>query len=661
MTSTFTTGLLDTQLFGFVNETYTGGKKLDALVGSLAGTGVSYAMTGDATFNILNAADLSGGKLRGGLLEMHLGDSGFGMNLGSGGADISAMSLIGAAGGFKAWGINARLALSKQEEAHRYTVAMRTLSSTGNNADLQLYYELLNGNANIIENPDGAYTAKTTMVNGIREISLGNIRDILSSELSMGVLLSHEANRNGVYDGYEGQVNETARAINGHLATALMLESTYGEGILGGRMSEEAAAYWKRINDDDWGDLGNLLAQYDSSGDFWLLKKDGTIVDDGSADLHWEAVERDKDKSGAATYKTIMAFTGKNKEESLVELLGGAEKAKELLAEKKVKLKGDETIGELGKLLIGSYSGTDTSGALTIGYENFKLNRDYKAIYTSYSNNKKFIDDNMYVHPGNLDALRKANGGEDIPYGVKGNLEYYVVLTDYYNKTPEIAGTKYINDPAGYLLANTTVVSGHGLTSPVRVSNEIAAALISALDDTIKAGGEIPAVEPGGGLGFRFMKNTEPYLELSEHAFARAVDFAPGSNGQYFVPTDPYLDAYLEKQMGMKPGSASGYTDQYKMASLISGYEGYLDTRLQEINKIIAQADTLSLAPAIRDSIKKQYEAEKIIINTIKRDMKRYPKTSFSMEKTFVESMRKSFRWGGDWWRQKDYMHFEMR
>jgi hypothetical protein len=240
-------------------------------------------------------------------------------------------TLLGAAGGFKAWGINARLALSKQEEAHRYTVAMRTLSSTGNNADAQLYYELLNGNANIIENPEGAYTAKTTMVNGIREISLGNMRDILSSELSMGVLLSHEANRNGVDDGYEGQLYETGRAINGHLATALMLESTYGEGILGGRMSEEAAAYRNK----EWTKLDELVSGYSSAEDYWKLTKKGELVDDGSGWL--------RDESG-----DYIGKDGKRISKSDFEKMSESEKSEKVVGAKHIEAGLNKILNSVG-------------------------------------------------------------------------------------------------------------------------------------------------------------------------------------------------------------------------------------------------------------------------------------------------------------------------
>ncbi len=59
------------------------------LAGGLASSGIQYGISGETTLNVLNFADLGGGKSYG-LMEMHLGgDRGFGMNLGSNGTDMS--------------------------------------------------------------------------------------------------------------------------------------------------------------------------------------------------------------------------------------------------------------------------------------------------------------------------------------------------------------------------------------------------------------------------------------------------------------------------------------------------------------------------------------------------------------------------------------------
>jgi hypothetical protein len=102
MASTFATGALGLSDLRDANGYALGDKVFDTgsiasfngVVGSLAGQGLSYAMTGTASFNLLNASDLTGGVLHGGLLEMRVGGSeGFSMNLGQNGADLSATML----------------------------------------------------------------------------------------------------------------------------------------------------------------------------------------------------------------------------------------------------------------------------------------------------------------------------------------------------------------------------------------------------------------------------------------------------------------------------------------------------------------------------------------------------------------------------------------
>lgn len=79
--------------------------KLNSLAGGLASTAVTYGLTGEATFNVLNIADFinPNSKLAGassGLLEVTLGgEKGFSSRIGTGGTDISSSSLLGAVKG----------------------------------------------------------------------------------------------------------------------------------------------------------------------------------------------------------------------------------------------------------------------------------------------------------------------------------------------------------------------------------------------------------------------------------------------------------------------------------------------------------------------------------------------------------------------------------
>ncbi len=64
------------------------------LVGGMAGSAVTYAMTGNVTYNV---ASIMGT----GILEMNLGNNGFGLKIGSGGVDISFQTLQNSVAGLK--------------------------------------------------------------------------------------------------------------------------------------------------------------------------------------------------------------------------------------------------------------------------------------------------------------------------------------------------------------------------------------------------------------------------------------------------------------------------------------------------------------------------------------------------------------------------------
>ncbi len=109
MTSTFTAGSLgQMNLFDGIRNPLTDKvfntasiANFNSFAGSLAGQGMNFALGGDFTLNLLNASDLSGGKLKGGLLELHLGRGGVSMNMGMGGADASFGTIAASMSGLR--------------------------------------------------------------------------------------------------------------------------------------------------------------------------------------------------------------------------------------------------------------------------------------------------------------------------------------------------------------------------------------------------------------------------------------------------------------------------------------------------------------------------------------------------------------------------------
>jgi hypothetical protein len=79
--------------------------KFNGLAGGLVDQGIRYSISGDATFNVANYRlfnlDKEKNLIQGGMVELHVGDSGIGMNLGTGGADISIGTIAGSWSGLK--------------------------------------------------------------------------------------------------------------------------------------------------------------------------------------------------------------------------------------------------------------------------------------------------------------------------------------------------------------------------------------------------------------------------------------------------------------------------------------------------------------------------------------------------------------------------------
>ncbi len=80
--------------------------QLNNLIGSLAGGGVTYALTGNVTLNLVNlnllkTLELTKNDYNMGLLELQLGKDGVGINFGNGGIDVSIGTMIAAAEGLK--------------------------------------------------------------------------------------------------------------------------------------------------------------------------------------------------------------------------------------------------------------------------------------------------------------------------------------------------------------------------------------------------------------------------------------------------------------------------------------------------------------------------------------------------------------------------------
>ena len=300
MTGSLTRGLMNQGLEGFTGSVYDHGVALSTLAGGVAAQAVQYSLSGSAAFNLANIdmfglTGLNGAPVSMGLLEVRLGKDRLGVGLGMDGADTSLGALGRAAMGLEAWAVNARLAASGQEEATRYTSALRTLYSAGDasSAERDLYSRIIAGRTNIVVDDSGDYSARTIRddASGLSTISLGRGSLVDTSRFGIGIVLAHESYRDGVDNGSVDQRIETDRAVLGHIGVAAALAASYGRDSLSAAQLNEVDAL-RRAGAGNGGSLGSALGAvldgYDASEDFWKLKKDGSIAFDGFATLRDE-------------------------------------------------------------------------------------------------------------------------------------------------------------------------------------------------------------------------------------------------------------------------------------------------------------------------------------------------------------------------------------
>ena len=545
-------------------------------------------------------------------------------------------------------------------------VALRSNYSFGNQAAVDQARSIADGTdllrvgGKLSDDEDGNHLGLTTIENGRRVVhlaTLGKEGDI-ASQLQAGTVLQWEAHRDGTVGTYNQQLRESTFAAKAAytMATAIDKSARYGQVF---DLSAQQQAIGAALARGGLMALGRHVAdRYDfTSGDNLLHRTDGRIALDGSTNLNWQAVMKDYG------FKQIMELEGTNEQESLVQLVGGDEQARQMLADKGVKLSGDESPEELGNLLIDTFGDEKNPSVLNIAYDQLHLNRDWQGMYASYTKNQAFFDSQTWI-AGHPEDLKAANQGDD----VTTKLEYYTVVHDPLQKAlvSQFGLSNPKIDPLQYLVDNTTVIQptmANGLDRSIRLHNSMVDDFTAGLKNTVAQGGVVPP--HSGGLTMRFIDNVhegqQRGLYLSNHATGRAFDMDYDNNKQYFVPAalanDPYYTSYVQDRMGIAPNAARGWEQNRQLAELTRRFPQYLEDRETHLASTIVRLRRNSSLSNLIPHFK--YELEQI--TAFKDQNIDVPRLRFGMDQTFVENMRQRFDWGGDWWRQKDYTHFQQR
>jgi murein DD-endopeptidase MepM/ murein hydrolase activator NlpD len=233
-----------------------------------------------------------GGSAKYGLMEMHLGGGqGFGMNFGANGTDVGLGTIGRAMSGMgtfvKQQEFNWYEAFGGVQYAENYTgsrevgTQLRESYSFGDQAALAQQARFLSGQDKLRVGYIGN-EGQTTAVGDSRLVDLATLgqKGNIASQLAAGVVMQHEAYRNGLYDGQLMQEYETQRAVVGHTEMAMRVAKEYGYGFIAqnAKLSRDVAEYWKGPET-----FAKYVGDaYDKSADYWKLKRNGDLVNDGS-------------------------------------------------------------------------------------------------------------------------------------------------------------------------------------------------------------------------------------------------------------------------------------------------------------------------------------------------------------------------------------------
>ncbi len=213
-------------------------------------------------------------------------------NFGTEGQNVSASNLSAAYKGINTYYQNMKIYSSEENNIREAKVGMRVLYSRGH-SDTEaekLYNNLLSGTDNLEVGSKSTEEAETTLNNnGGRTIRVASLGDDRMSRLHLGIILGHEAHRDGEDNGALGQARETISSVFAHSAMAMEMERDYKGFIASDKtLIEDVNKYNEAVTTGDMSSFaGHVLDNYDMSTDYWKLTRDGKLINDNKVALTW--------------------------------------------------------------------------------------------------------------------------------------------------------------------------------------------------------------------------------------------------------------------------------------------------------------------------------------------------------------------------------------
>ena len=286
---------------------------LSSTAGSLVNAGLTYAMKGETTINLLNTSMFGGPNV--GLLELKLSKDGISGTIGMGGVDLNVGKVFNAMRGINVAAVNQRSINYERKMLAQYggnpnsyanPYSTRNVNTLGSGIRRSYSYgdaaarrqanrifsgrdkvvfDRRKGEAETVADKSGS---RTIFINANHGSAQGD-----SAKSMLGIILAHEAHRDGRVSGKTAQELETQNAVKAHvgLAENMLLDGRDMSFMLENpQLAEEFIAYQKSKASGNMDSFDEYIDEnYDSSADYWkLVEKEGRLIleYDGSDDVY---------------------------------------------------------------------------------------------------------------------------------------------------------------------------------------------------------------------------------------------------------------------------------------------------------------------------------------------------------------------------------------
>ena len=302
-----------TKVQGFNTAQITSMQTLNSLAGGLTTNLFEYAIDRETTFNLLNSSAFGIGNT--GLFELHIGNNGVSGKIGMGGTNISASNVLNAISGTQNWGKNIKINRKVNENYQGNTNLANVLRQQwgfGDKVQISQRESILDSSTEIVFGSTEGY-AQTVLENGQRIVYLN--ADGNTDWKELGLMLGHEAYRDGVVGDTRNQLNETVNAVLGHTTMALRM---MGDSQYSREMSSLIGENQNLAMDIMAYSLGSGVfnsyvgGMYDSSSDYWRVIMDGNLMWDGQFNLvdeYGNLLEMAKNKTLYSSYAQFMGIS----------------------------------------------------------------------------------------------------------------------------------------------------------------------------------------------------------------------------------------------------------------------------------------------------------------------------------------------------------------